>query len=92
MPELLATYNKDPTEVLDYTIDWTTLLDGDTISTSTWAVDTGITQDSESETATAAIIWVSGGTVDKQYTLTNTIVTAGGRTRVRSIAINVIER
>jgi hypothetical protein len=92
MPELLATYNKDPTEVLDYTIDWETLLDGDTISTSEWAADTGITQDSESETTTLAIIWVSGGTVDKQYTLTNTIVTAGGRTRVRSIAINVIER
>ena len=92
MPELLATYNKDPTEVLDYTIDWETLLDGDTISTSEWDVDTGITEDSESETTTLAIIWVSGGTVDKQYTLTNTIVTAGGRTRVRSIAINVIER
>ncbi len=92
MPELLATFNKDPTEVLDYTIDWETLLDGDTISTSDWAVDTGITQDSESETTTLAIIWVSGGTVDKQYTLTNTIVTAGGRTRVRSIAINVVER
>jgi len=92
MPELMATYNKDPTEVLDYTIDWESLLDGDTISTSEWSVDTGITQDSESETATKAIIWVSGGTLDKQYTLTNTIVTAGGRTRVRSIAINVIER
>jgi len=92
MAELLATYNKDPTEVLDYTIDWETLLDGDTISTSEWDVDTGITEDSESETTTLAIIWVSGGTVDKQYTLTNTIVTAGGRTRVRSIAINVIER
>ena len=92
MPELLATYNKDPTEVLDYTIDWETLLDGDTISTSTWSVPTGITQDSESETSVLAIIWVSGGTVDKQYTLTNTIVTAGGRTRVRSIAINVVER
>jgi len=92
MPELLATYNKDPTEVLDYTIDWETLLAGDTISTSVWAVPTGITEDSESETTVLAIIWVSGGTVDKQYTLTNTIVTAGGRTRVRSIAINVVER
>jgi len=92
MPELLATYNKDPTEVLDYTIDWETLLDGDTIATSEWAVDTGITQDSESETTTKAIIWLSGGTAGKQYTCTNTIVTAGGRTRVRSIAINVVER
>lgn len=92
MPELLATYNKDPTEVLDYTIDWETLLDGDTITTSEWSVDTGITQDSETETTTLAIIWVSGGTAGKQYALTNTIVTDAGRTRVRSIAINVIER
>ena len=92
MPELLATYNKDPTEVLDYTIDWEALLDGDTISTSEWAAETGITKDSDSKTDTLAIIWVSGGSAEKQYTLTNTIVTAGARTRVRSIAINVIER
>ena len=92
MPELLATYNKDPTEVLDYTLDWETLLDGDTITNSDWAVPTGITKDSETETTTLAVIWVSGGTVNKQYTLTNTIVTDAGRTRVRSIAINVIER
>ena len=92
MPELLATYNKDPAEVLDYTIDWSTLLESDTISTSEWALDEGLTKDSDSKTDTTTTIWVSGGTIGTQYTCTNTIVTAGERTRVRSIAINVIER
>ena len=92
MPELLATYNKDPAEVLDYTIDWSTLLESDTISTSEWALDEGLTKDSDSKTDTTTTVWVSGGTLGNQYTCTNTIVTAGERTRVRSISINVIER
>ena len=68
---------QDADEVLDYVIDWTGLLDGDTIATSTWTAD-GATIDSESETTTAATVWISspqgGGKI------TNTIITAGGRT------------
>ena len=92
MPEILASYSKGTTEVLDFTINWASLLDSDTISTSTWSVPTGITQDSESETTTTSVIWLSGGTVDTTYNCTCTIVTAGGRTHVRTIAINVVER
>lgn len=71
---------KDPDEVLDYVIDWTATLDGDTISTSTWTVPAGLTKDSSSNTTTAATIWLSGGTVNTDYAVLNRITTAGGRT------------
>ena len=83
---------KDPNEVLDYTIDWEEWLDSDTISTSNWTVATGITQDSASNTATTATIWLSGGTASIRYTATNRIVTAAGRTADRTIYLDILDR
>jgi hypothetical protein len=83
---------KDPDAVLDYQVDWSSWLDTDTISTSVWTVPAGITEDSESETTTAATIWVSGGTAGTDYDLVNEIVTAGGRTDNRTITIQVREK
>lgn len=85
-------YLKDPISVLDYTVDWSDWLDGDTIATSIWTVPTGITQASETETTTAATIWLSGGTDGSDYTVTNRITTVGGRTDERSIVIVVRNR
>ena len=81
---------KDPSDVLDYVVDYVHWLaaDSDTISTSTWSVETGITIDSETETATAATVWLSGGTAETRYLVTNTIVTAGGRTKI--VSLNII--
>lgn len=75
--------------VLDYTENWATWLGSDTISTSTWVAETGITIDSETETDTTAIVWLSGGTVGNVYTVTNTIITAAGRTQTRTILVFV---
>lgn len=83
---------KDPAAVLDYGIDWSAWLNGDTISTSTWTVPSGITQASESETTTTATIWLSGGTAGTDYLVTNKIVTHGGRTDERTIKISVTNR
>lgn len=83
---------KDPQAVLDYTLDWSLWLDGDTISTSTWALDVGITEDSESETATTTTVWVSGGTAGTTYNAVNTITTVGLRTDQRTIQITVQEQ
>ena len=55
---------KDPDEVLDYSIDWSTWLDSDTISSSSWTVESGITKDSDSNDTTSTTIWLSGGTAD----------------------------
>lgn len=83
---------KDPDSVLDYQENWATWLGSDTISASTWTVPTGITKDSDTNTTTTTTIWLSGGTAGEAYTLTNRIVTAGGRTSDRSIVVYVKER
>lgn len=87
-------YTKDPASVLDYTIDWGTnwLADAETISSSSWTVESGITQDSDSNTTTTATIWLSGGTAGSVYTVTNQIVTNSGRTAERSLRIKVENR
>lgn len=71
---------KDPNEVADYVRDWSAILGADTIATSTWTPDTGITVNSSSNTTTTATVWLSGGTDGTNYGVLNRIVTAGGRT------------
>jgi hypothetical protein len=85
-------FTKDPSAVLDYQIDWSDWLDSDTISSSDWTAQTGITIDSDTNTTTTATVWLSGGTAGKTYRVTNTIVTAGLRTDERSIDIYVTQR
>lgn len=90
------TFIKDPSAVLDYSIDWAAWLEEtspiDTISTSTWTVQSGITQDSESETASKATVWLSGGTAGAIYEVVNRIVTAAGRTDDRTLYIQVMDK
>lgn len=83
---------KDPAAVLDYTIDWEYWLDTDTIDTSVWTVPAGIVNAADANTATTATIWLSGGTHDTVYSVTNTITTTGGRTDERSIEVHVENR
>ncbi len=58
---------KDPDAVLDYSIDWTTWLAGDTLATSVWTVPAGITKDSETNTTSKSTVWLSGGTAGEVY-------------------------
>lgn len=89
--------NKDPDEVLDYSIDWIgtsaepgPLFDtSDTISTSTWIVPDGITRDTDSHTNTKTTIWLSGGTALVTYSFVNRIVTAGARTFDQTVKIKI---
>ena len=83
---------KDPDATLDYSFDWSEWLDGDTISTSSWVACAGIVIESDSADTTKATAWVSGGDAGGSYTLTNTIITAAGRTDERSITIKCFER
>jgi hypothetical protein len=88
---------KDPDAVLDYGLNWKRegdpwLADGEEIVTSEWIVPAGITKDSDSHTATVAIIWLSGGVLDALYTLTNRITTNQSRTDDRSIQIQIVNR
>lgn len=88
----LNPYRKDPDSVVDFAIDWSEYLDTDVISTSNWTVESGITEDSSSNTTTVSTIFVSGGTARTKYQLTNRITTGGGRTEDQSIFIYVQEK
>lgn len=85
-------FTKDPNAVLDYIVDWSDWLGSDTISSSSFTVPTGLTEDSDSNTTTTATVWLSGGTPGEDYEVTNRIVTAGGRTEDRTITIRVRQR
>ena len=84
---------KDPQAVLDYGFDWSDWLAvGETVSTSSWVVEAGITKDSDTNDSTTTTVWLSGGTAGEDYTVTNTIVTSASRTDERSIIVFVRER
>lgn len=85
---------KDPDATLDYSFDWGPWLQNDTISTSTWIVDSGVTivPASESFTTTTTTMFLSGGVDGENYTVTNRITTVGSRTDERSIEIKIRQR
>lgn len=88
-------YTKDPDEVLDYSRDWSEEMDaGDVIAMSEWesSAPTELVLSGETTTTTLARVFASGGIVDTTYEITNTVVTAAGRTLVRTIAVYIGQR
>ena len=97
-------FTKDPDAVLDYKYDWAALTngsgsedwlqDGETISTHTVTVATGLTKDSSTlaDDDTSVIVWLSGGTVNARYAVTCQIVTTAGRTDERTIYIYMTDK
>lgn len=88
-------YYHQATEKLDYQIDWTSFLEGDTIAASAWSVEDGntdITLSDEDFTTTAAEMWALGGKLGRSYAITNTITTAAGRIESRTIYLDIVER
>lgn len=95
MSRWLATFQKDPDDVLDYSMTWT-LPAGDAIDTATWAIDAApdaaMQIDSQALVGTVPTVWVSGGAAGQSYRLRCRVVTNGGRTFDRTYLINVEER
>ncbi len=83
---------KDPDEVLDYEIDWTARLAGDTIASSTWTVPSGLTGSSQTHTDTTATTWLAEGTAGESYSILNRVVTSGGRTMDQTVTIKIVDR
>jgi len=83
---------KTPDGTLDYLIDWSGWLGTDTIATSSFTVPSGITKDSQINTTTQALVWLSGGLTGTTYLLKNQITTVGGRTESRYFNIKVEAR
>lgn len=87
-----AIHTKDPNAVVDFSRDWSPWLGADTIATSTWVVATGLTSVTTTHDDTSTTVWLSGGTANTDYDVTNRITTAGGRTEDRTWLIQVRER
>ncbi len=83
---------KDPGARLDYQVDWTDWLGTDTITTSAWSVPAGLTKETEAFEAAVATVWLSGGTAQTDFTVTNAVTTAGGRVDQRSFLVRVREK
>ena len=88
----MKVFTKDPSDVLDYTRNASKFLNGDTISTSTWTTESGLTIDSQTNNTTSATVWLSGGQNGCDYIVTNRIVTAAGRTKELSFKLQVREQ
>ena len=91
---ILVWPSKDPDEVLDYEINWTARLAGDTISSSEWVLPTAdavdpLVLDSDNNDTTSATAWLSGGKLGKSYEITNRVVTATGRTMDQIVVLNI---
>ena len=84
---------KDPSAVLDYVFDWSAwLTTGETISTHTVTVTTGITVASSAISGGNVIAWLSGGTDGTVYYVTCRIVTSASRTDERTVTVHVANR
>lgn len=82
--------DKDPDEVLDYQINWAARLSvGETISTVSWSVDSGLTVDSYSNTGTTATVWLSDGTPNKTAVIRCTVTTNQGRVMEERVDMNI---
>ena len=85
---LAPTRQKDPSSAQDFTLNWAIELNGQTISTSTWATD-GLTGTNASNTDTSATIRLAGGSEGAYYEVRNTIVTSGGQTLCKQMVVAV---
>ena len=88
----IAVFIKDPDAILDYALNWTKWLEGDTISTGTWTIDAGPTIASQNVSGGIVTMFLSGGADGVSYAARCRITTTGGRTDDRTIQIQVRER
>jgi hypothetical protein len=88
-----AYIEKDPYAQLDYSLDFSNYLPtGDTISSISIAVDSGITVVSNSNTDTVATAIISGGTAGTIYNVEFKITTANALQDSRNFRIKVLEK
>lgn len=84
--------NKDPDAILDYGFDWTYWLGTDTIVSVLWTVPTGLTLTTQTNSATVATVWLSGGTAGTTYDVGCRITTAAGRVDERTMRVCCVQR
>lgn len=79
-----------PGETLDWSRDWTDVLeDGETIVTSVWDVPVGLTAGLAADTGTYTSQWVTAATLG-EYSLVNAMTSSAGRTWLRTLTVAVV--
>lgn len=99
--------NKDPDEVLDYSVDWSRFLNGTTISSIIWYVDdangvktvlsagqvvNGIQNVAQTVSGSVATINIGLGTNNTEYKFTCRMLNSAGHTAERVIRLRVKEQ
>lgn len=81
---------KDPDSLLDYSISWDTWLQAnESIITHVWTVPTGITKTQQTDGARLSTVWLSGGSINTNYTINLHITTNLGRQEDRELIVIV---
>lgn len=80
-------FELDPDSTDDFVFQLAPELDGDTISSVTFVLPDGLTAVSSSNTTTTATIFLSGAQCGFTYRVTCRYITAGGRTRDKTIRV-----
>lgn len=87
---------KDPDETEHYYMDWSAkLVNGATISGSTWAVQSGLTATNATTVLAGALktrVTLAGGLAGANYACTNRVTTTDGQTLERTGIVRVRER
>jgi hypothetical protein len=92
----MSFYLKDPQSRVDYAIDWSTYLDGQTIEASLWLVtpdeEGGVAAEEASFEPARTAVRLAGGLIGHCYSVSNRVTLSDGSTDVRSITLRVEAR
>jgi hypothetical protein len=87
----MTQFVEDPSQVLDYTVDWSAwLAPSETITVSTWSAGSPVVvqgSPAPSINGGRVTVWLSGGVVGQSATVVNHITTSQGRQDSRSFDI-----
>lgn len=88
----LRVFEMSPSAILDFGFNWAEWLGSDTIATSNWTADAGVTPGAGAKTASLTYVIITAGAVAGVYDVTNSIVTSAGKADSRTFRIVVVQR
>ena len=87
----MKTFEKTPSELLNYTRKWRKFLNGATIASDEWASSSSVTIVSNTNDDDSSTVNTASGTVGDESILTCTMTDSNGEKYQRSILIKVVE-
>lgn len=92
----MSYYLKDPQSRVDYSVDWSAYLDGQTVAASLWTVrpqeQGGIAIEEAGFDFTRTSARIAGGVLGHVYTISNLVTLTDGSLDERSITLRVEHR